>query len=314
MVYMLAGWIIFPIKTLPKMTWEPAALAVAGVALAIVVLLTHGIARWLYEYAKAEARPACRWQFRWSVAIVSLVVIMFASTICMIVFVHESSWLLTSDKPWFEMSGARQAARRMTSVNNLKQIGLAFHNYAMTLGRLPAGGTFTQEGEMLHSWETMLLPFMEHGEIKPNMTLPWDHPENVHWFRTILRDFINPGVRVDDHVDAQGYALSHYAANSQVIGANRQMDFKDVSDGLSTTILAGEVNNYFKPWGHPVNWRDPASGINESPDGFGGPWTSGGANFLMMDGSVRMLGKDIDPAVLRALSTPNGGEKVSDDF
>ena len=45
--------------------------------------------------------------------------------------------------------------------------------------------------------------------------------------------------------------------------------------------------------------RDPAAGINRR-DGFGGPPGAGGVRFLMADGSVRFLGDDTDPAVLKA--------------
>jgi hypothetical protein len=311
--YLLFGWAIFPVKTLPKMTFEPVAIAVGAAALALLVPLTHGLCRWLYGHGQAEASPVRRWRLRWSAAIVGIVVLMFASAISIIVTIHETGWLVTTKKPWFE-GGVRQAARRMQSTNQLKQIGLGFSNYADANGRLPPGGTFTDHGEMLHSWETMLLPLMELGNIKPNLALPWNHPDNAKWFQTVVRGFINPGVREARDVDDQGYALSHYAVNSNVLGANRGPRLDDVKDGLSHTIMAGEVNDNFKPWGHPVNYRDPALGINKSPDGFGGPWSSGGAHFLLMDGSVRHLNADIDPAVLRAISTPNGGEKLPENW
>ena len=84
---------------------------------------------------------------------------------------------------------------------------------------------------------------------------------------------------------------------------------KDVTDGLSNTIFAGEVADHFQPWGHPVNWRDPALGINK----FAGRLRRAVAErgqLPFMDGSVRFLSNTIDPAVLQALSTPNGGEKI----
>ena len=40
--------------------------------------------------------------------------------------------------------------------------------------------------------------------------------------------------------------------------------------------MAGEVAGDFKPWGDPTNWRDPALGINRSPEGFGGPLSGRG--------------------------------------
>ena len=241
---------------------------------------------------------------------VAIVLLLFVSGISIIVSIHQASWLLTSKQPIID--SGRIAARRIVSANQLKQIGLAFHNYEQANHVFPPGGTFTPDGEMRHSWETMLLPYMEgYGDIKPDMDLPWNHPDNAQYFKVELREFLNPGFRGEHRVDEQGYGLSHYAVNSRVLGPNHAMRTKDVTDGLSNTIFAGEVADHFQPWGHPVNWRDPALGINTSPDGFGAPW-SDGANFLLMDGSVRFPSNTIDPTVLKALSTPNGGEKIPD--
>jgi prepilin-type processing-associated H-X9-DG protein len=74
--------------------------------------------------------------------------------------------------------------------------------------------------------------------------------------------------------------------------------------GASNTILVGEVNAGFKPWGHPINWRDPAAGLNGDANTFGGPAKNNGTTFLMADGSVRFIGNGVDPEVLRAMSDP----------
>src|SRR5262249_41898578 len=110
--------------------------------------------------------------------------------------------------------------------------------------------------------------------------------------------------------DADGYGLSHYAANSRVLAANKGMRKQDITDGAANTILFGEVNANFKPWGHPMNFRDPAKGVNQSPYGFGGPRGAGGASFALAAGSVRFVSERADPDVLRALATPAGGEEV----
>ena len=111
----------------------------------------------------------------------------------------------------------------------------------------------------------------------------------------------------NDEKDEAGYALADYAENARMVGVR---SLKDVTDGTSQTILAGEVAGGFGPWGDPVNWRDPARGINRSPDGFGGPY-KGGANLLMVDGSVHFVKESVAPKVLKALGTPAGGEAVT---
>jgi hypothetical protein len=123
-------------------------------------------------------------------------------------------------------------------------------------------------------------------------------------------DFVNPDLPVTTLQDPEGFGLSHYAANIWVMGPNRGLKLSQISDGTANTLLAGEVNAHFRPWGHPVNWRDPAKGINRSPDGFGGAPTAGGASFVMADASTRFVSENVHPAVLKALATPDGGEDV----
>lgn len=65
---------------------------------------------------------------------------------------------------------AREAARRSQCKNNLKQLGLAVHNYESTFSRLPSGGQGTDFSVSPakttfgpHSLFTQLLPLMEQG-------------------------------------------------------------------------------------------------------------------------------------------------------
>ena len=172
---------------------------------------------------------------------------------------------------------------------------------------------------MLHSWETALLPYLEQKQLASQIKhdVPWDAPENEACFQQPVNVFLHPSVTrasgETGRFDERGFALSHYAANGWVLGADNSFTIKEITDGTSNTIMAGEVRENFKPWGDPSNFRDPMLGINKSPNGFGGPYRNlDGANFLLVDGSVRFISDKVDPNVLKALSTPAGGENVSE--
>lgn len=67
------------------------------------------------------------------------------------------------------VQSAREAARRAQCVNNMKQLGLAMHNYHETIGSFPTSfwrntidqGMTTADGVNRHSWFAMILPYIE---------------------------------------------------------------------------------------------------------------------------------------------------------
>jgi prepilin-type processing-associated H-X9-DG protein len=59
----------------------------------------------------------------------------------------------------------REAAARMKCSNNLKQLGLALHNYHDANNTLPPGGQTAPSGGYGHSWYTFILPYIEQGNI-----------------------------------------------------------------------------------------------------------------------------------------------------
>ena len=202
---------------------------------------------------------------------------------------------------------AREAARRSSSKANLKQIGVATHNFHDTYRFLPIG-----ENEITpnHNWLTRMLPHMEQSALyeRVDFEKPWDDPYNKPNFAIVLRDYVNPGVD-GEPMTADGYAVTHYEANSGLLDEEGALTFRNVDDGLSSTILGGEVNSNFRAWGDPAGHRDVSLGINKSPNGFGSPFR-GGANVLMLDGSVSFLSENIDAETLRRLGDPRDGEDV----
>ena len=313
---LIVGWFPFMDRTIPRMTIEPVGDSgrgrLAGAADDRCSSLCQLVVR------PVEGRPFAegpRWRFRWTAASVLLVISTFAAGIALIVIFHQILWMATSKEPLLSR-GMRETARRTQSGSNLRQIALAALSYESREKHFPAGGTFNQYGKAQQSWETMLLPYMDNEPVgPPRKDLPWNHPENAESFKKYKKCFMNPGIQIPDMTglySPEGYGLSHYSVNSRVMHGNSALRIEDTKDGTSNTIMAGKANGNYKPWGDPVNRRDPADGLGKSPDGFGGPWAGGGTNFVFMDGSIRNINNSIDPKVLKALSTPAGGEDVSD--
>jgi prepilin-type N-terminal cleavage/methylation domain-containing protein/prepilin-type processing-associated H-X9-DG protein len=74
----------------------------------------------------------------------------------------------------------REAAARASCQNNLKQIGLAIHNYHDTYNFFPASG-WTRVGAgnpagKWHSWRTVILPYVEQDNLRRVFDL------NFHWW------------------------------------------------------------------------------------------------------------------------------------
>ena len=165
---------------------------------------------------------------------------------------------------------------------------------------------------MLHGWQSVLLPYLEEGNLYKQIDWaePWDSPRNVNVFKRAVPLFLNPSVD-DDTAEVAGFAVSHYAGNAYVLGGSEPRKIDGMKNGAGKTILSGEAAGNFSPWGRPGNWRDPNIGVNKSPDGFGGNRV-GPTAFVMADGSVREVTDDVDPAVLRAMANPDSDKAVLD--
>ncbi|MEW4563627.1 DUF1559 domain-containing protein [Bremerella sp. JC770] len=77
-------------------------------------------------------------------------------------------------------SSPRTGSRIGTSMNHLKQIGLALHNYHDTHGSLPPAVVTDADGRPLYSWRVLLLPMLEQKPLFDEFDLsqPWDSPTN----------------------------------------------------------------------------------------------------------------------------------------
>ena len=301
-VVLLFGWTAGFFRIVGGFTTEPLALLV-GLSAALFFLFLHLSIR----------RFSSAWGFRRTLAVGAIGFGVAISGMALVCAVHEVWWLATKKMAWIDGFSSREASSRMKSVNNLKQIALGVHWYYDQYHALPNGGAVRADGSLGPSWVTLILPFMEQEKLYDTIRMEesWRSEANRSAYSQELGStFADPSLRykLPSH-DADGYALCDYAANERVLAAGAVMTFDDITDGTSNTLLFGEVKENRRPWGDPVNARDPALGINRYPLGFGS-YHPGGADFALCDGSARFISESIDPKILEALATPNGGEDV----
>lgn len=127
-------------------------------------------------------------------------------------------------------------------------------------------------------------------------------------------------------VFGQGVIEANPSAGDGVFYQNSQTRFADILDGLSNTLLVGErASRQAGSWEGSATWvgvvpgayRDRARVVgragrvpNDVLSDFAdfGSWHPFGANFVMADGSVRMISDEIDAAAYHAMATRAGGE------
>lgn len=303
----LFGWIGFLTRVLPQVRVYWPSVALGATAFCLFVAGLHWFLVQLTPRAPAEGEAApVRWRFRWTAAAATMVVITFAAGIAMVGIVHQVGWLANSPEPL--LGETLEYSRNEDVRNNLKMITLGVNNTESATQRYPLSVTLSPEGQPLHGWETQILPFMGVMTRDIDRTRPWNDPTNQKFFKCVIPDFINPEFRTPELESIDGYGLNHFAANSRLFAVEKRMHHVAITDGASNTILLGEVNADFSPWGRPGNVRDPAAGINRGPQTFAGPPNRRGAYFSMADGSARLIAEDVDPEVLKALSTPDDGD------
>ena len=177
------------------------------------------------------------------------------------------------------VQAAREAARRSQCSNNLKQLGLALHNYHDTYRTFPAGG-WASANRL--SWHVAVLPFVEqaplYDQVNFNATT-WQ--ENLHIAVTPISAFLCPsGTKmetgypsgesyVDNGTTHVTYTAHYYGVlgpkgplpqdatrNYSLAGVTGQGDyatqgvlirhackgFRDITDGTANTFLLGELS------------------------------------------------------------------------
>jgi hypothetical protein len=193
-------------------------------------------------------------------------------------------------------------AQRRASANNLKQIGLALHNYHDANGKFPPAAICDKQGKPLLSWRVAILPYIEQDNLFKQFKLdePWDSEHNKPMSATVVKLFTLPNVK------GEAPGTTHYrvfVGGGALFEPKDGVRLPDVKDGTSNTIMVVEAKDGV-PWAKPDELTyDPKKvpEVGYFKDGF---------NALFADGAVRWIKRGIDPKTLHALITRAGGEVI----
>jgi prepilin-type N-terminal cleavage/methylation domain-containing protein len=166
---------------------------------------------------------------------------------------------------------AREAARRTQCRNNMKQLGLALHNYHDSFLRFPMGATWgvmigpanTSHSPFHHTWLTAILPYIDQAPLYNGVNFNLPAVAQPHVSRQ-LPAFSCPsdGSGIQPIRDTWNFATTSYSgcngydwwsrgmhqggANSFVFGGVfdplSSVQIKDIIDGTSNTVAVGETD------------------------------------------------------------------------
>ena len=172
------------------------------------------------------------------------------------------------------VQAAREAARRMQCSNNLKQIGLALHNYHNNHNIFPYGTGVDPAGPPTNgwkwSWSALVLPFLEgnnlHEQIDFRFRYNQAHTSNNQAMKTFVPTYLCPSApdpgwadMTDSITGIKDGAETNYSAvathrgpneapyakslnGTGVMYLNSNTRIADVKDGTSNTLLVAEVD------------------------------------------------------------------------
>lgn len=166
---------------------------------------------------------------------------------------------------------AREAASRTKCANNLKQIGLAMHNYMDTNQMLPPNGNYTYNGTAVtaaNAWSAMarILPYIEQESLYRNIDFSVSYSTQIGVASKRVATFMCPAEVNDkgngtDPTFGNKHWPINYAMNEGTwlvltnktgamqtgdgaIMPNRGLRPADIPDGMSNTLAVSEVKAF----------------------------------------------------------------------
>lgn len=211
---------------------------------------------------------------------------------------------------------AIQEVKAMPCQSHLESLCVALFKFHDNNNGLPPLYTVNADGEPLHSWRVLLLPFLGQEDLYKKIRLdePWDSEYNRQFHDAIVPCYscLNNPLCLPGKACTYSAVAGAFRPALRDQGQRPRDSFAFWSDGLSNQIAFIEVKQPFC-WMNPVadvTLDDLAKGIN-TQDGRVGSFHPGGCNICFGYGPVRFASDSVAPAILRALGDPHDGENVS---
>jgi hypothetical protein len=205
----------------------------------------------------------------------------------------------------------REAAARASDSNNLKQIGLAFHSYSDTIGRLPETEWGFKPGDPKFkgglSWRVAILPYIEQDALYRQFKLdePWDSEHNKKLIPLMPKTYLSPLMPTEP---GKTYYKT-FVGGGAMFGRPNRYTVGNVPDGSSNTIMVAEG-------GDPVIWTKPEDfeyDPKKPVPRIAAPGKQG-FNVLMGDGSVRWVKATVREETLRIAIVADDGMVLPPDW
>ncbi|QDU06666.1 DUF1559 domain-containing protein [Gimesia aquarii] len=190
---------------------------------------------------------------------------------------------------------------KKSAVENMKQIGLAFHNFHDSFTRFPPADAHLVDGKPLLSWRVHMLPFLGQAELYKQFNLkePWDSPQN----KALLSKM--PAIYTCDGISKPGYtSIMTFSGKDTPFTGGQGPQLRKFTDGSSNTILFVQAGpNKAVPWTQPIdlplNAANPISVLGQSANG----------EFLctLADGAVKKISSGTPAQILKNAIQPNDG-------
>jgi hypothetical protein len=151
------------------------------------------------------------------------------------------------------VNAARDTAKRVNSMNNMKIISLAIMNYHDIYGQFPPAVVTDENGQPLYSGRVLLLPFLDEDGLyrQFDKSKAWNSPENQEISSRSLNVFLDPS-STSTNASRSDYVF--VTGTGTIFESGKRITMRDITDGLSYTLAFIETSAGPSSWAEPKEW------------------------------------------------------------